>query len=98
MQVCLYDRKDPSELGRDDDMLPKEGFISSLQTLHRRGRGDFMQPQPVMEINVKKPKLDFDTLTSSAVESSGNESGVQCNVYEAGANLGTQENDESNLE
>ena len=96
-KFCLYDCKDVSELDRDDDMLPTEACTSSLQTWHRRGRGDSIQSQPVMEINVKKPKLDFDTPSSSISESSHKESCVQCNLYEARANLRTQKNDELNL-
>ncbi len=89
-KFCLYDCKDVSELDRDDDMLPTEACTSSLQNWHRRGRGDSIQPQPEMEINVKKFKLDFDTSSSSAGESSHIKSGVQCNLYEARANLKTQ--------
>ena len=63
-KFCLYDCKDVSEL----DMLPTEACTSSQQTWHRRGRGDSVQSQPVMEINVKKPKLDFDTPSSSIGE------------------------------
>ena len=74
MKICklnLYDCKDVFELDRDDDMLPTEACTSSLQTWHRKGRGDFIHPQPDIEVNVKKPKLDdcylntFRPVTSS---------------------------------
>ena len=67
MKICklnLYDCKDVSELDRDDDMLPTEACTSSLQTWHRKGRGDSIQSQPVMEVNVKKPKLDDCSLNT----------------------------------
>jgi hypothetical protein len=50
-----------------------------------------------MEVNVKKTKLDYNTLNSSGSESLRKQSGIQCNLFEARANLRTQEKDELNL-
>ena len=81
MKICklnLFDCKDISELDRDDDMLPTEACTSSLQTWHRKGRRDSTQPQPLMEVNVKKPKLDDCSLNTKRPVTSSKESGVQC--------------------
>ena len=78
-------------------MLPTEACTSSLQTWHRKGRGDSIQPQPVMEVNVKKTKLD-NTSNSSGSESLRKKSGVQCNLFETQANLRTQEKGKLNLQ
>jgi hypothetical protein len=51
-----------------------------------------------MEVNVKKTKLDYNTSNSSGSESLRKKSGVQCNLFEARANLRTQEKDELNLQ
>ena len=100
MKLCkfsLYECRYVSELDRDDDSLPTEACTSSLQTWHRRGRGDSIRPQRVMDINVKKLKLDYNTSNSTDQESSRKKSGIQSNLYEARNNLTTQENDELNL-
>lgn len=58
MKICkfsLYACKDISELDRDEDMLPTETCTSTLQSWHRKGRGDKIHSQPVMEVLVKKP-------------------------------------------
>jgi hypothetical protein len=94
----LYGCNDVSELNKDDDMLHTEACTSSLQTWHRKGRGDSLQPQPVIEVNVKKTKLDYNTSNSYGSESLRKNSGVQCNLFEARANLRTQVKVELNLQ
>ena len=52
-----------------------QACTSLLQTWHHKGRGDKINPQPVMEVFVKKTKLDEST--------SGREPGLKCLLYEA---------------
>lgn len=60
MKICnlrLYGCKDVSELKEEDDMQPTKACTSTLQLRHRKGRGNVIYPQPVMEISVKKQSL-----------------------------------------
>ena len=79
MKICklsLYGCKDVSELEEEDDMQPTKSCTSTLQLWHRKGRGDAIYPQPVMEISVKKTKLDGSSQSSK-------EPGLNCLLYEA---------------
>ena len=91
MKICklsLYGCKDVSELEEEDDMQPTKACTSTLQLWHRKGRGDAIYPQPVMEISVKKTKLDDSSQSSK-------EPGLNCLLYEARNNLRTQYVDEA---
>lgn len=94
MKICkfsLYACKVISELDRDEDMLSTETCTSTLQSWHRKGRGDKIHSQPVMEILVEKPKLDDGHAQSSK------EPGVSCLLYEARNTFKTQQADEIRL-
>lgn len=56
-----------------------------------------IQPQEVLDVNVQKVKLDYNTLNSTGHEFSRKKAGIQSNLYEARNNLTTQENDELTL-
>jgi len=66
-------------------MVQPKACTSSLQLWHRHERGENIKPQPVMELNVKRSKLDRDF---------DPDSGVRCLLYEARKNLSTQTSDE----
>ena len=90
MKICklsLYGCKDVIELEEEDEMQPTKSCTSTLQLWHRKGRGDAIYPQPVMEISVKKTKLDDSPQSSK-------EPGLNCLLYEARNNLRTQYVDE----
>ena len=87
-QLSLYGCKDVRELEEEDDMRPTKAYTSTLQLWRRKGRGDAIYPQPVMEISVKKKtKLDDSSESSK-------EPGLNCLLYEARNNLRTQHVDE----
>lgn len=52
------------KLDSEDDINPITTCTSSLQVWHKKGRGDKIRPQPIMEVMVKKSKLD-DSTTST---------------------------------
>ena len=63
MQLCkrtLYECKDTRDLNEDlneeDDLCPKVACTSSLQLWHKVGRGDKIQPKPVIQLVIKKQK------------------------------------------
>ena len=90
MKICklsLYGCKDVRELEEEDDMRPTKACTSTLQLWHRKGRDDAIYPQPVIEISVKKTKLDDSSESSK-------EPGLNCLLYEARNNLPTQYVDE----
>ena len=90
MKICklsLYGCKDVRELEEEDDMQPTKACTSTLQLWHRKGRNDAIYPQPVIEISVKKTKLDDSSESSK-------EPGLNCLLYEARNNLPTQYVDE----
>jgi len=72
-------------LVNDADQNPEEACTSRLQTWHRKGRGDTIVAQPIMDINVKKTKL-------SDSEKQGE--GINCLLYEARNNVTGQEAEE----
>ena len=49
------------------DMAQPKACTSSLQLWHRPARGEKIKPQPVMELNVKRSKLDSDFDPDSGV-------------------------------
>lgn len=68
-------------------MLAKKACTSTLQMWNHKGRADTIRPQPVMEVSVKKTKLD-DNVKSSR------EPGVKCILYEARNKITTKRNSE----
>ena len=80
LKLCkfsLYECKSVTDLENEDDMQPKRSCTSTLQQWHRKGRGDCINPQPVMEVLVTKTSLELDK------QSSSRDSGVKCLLYEA---------------
>lgn len=91
MKLCkfsLYSCQDVKELDHESDLTPPTACTSSLQLWHRPARGEKIRPQPVVELEVKKSKLDNNY---------NPDSGVRCLLYEAGKNLSTQTSDEVKL-
>ena len=86
-KLCLYGCKDVSELEEEDDMQHTKACTLTRQLWHRKGRGDAIYPQPVMENSLKKPKLDDSSQSSK-------EPGLNSLLYEARNNLRTQYVDE----
>ena len=80
-----------TDLENENDMQPKRSCTSTLQQWHRKGRGDSINPQPVMEVLVTKTRLELDKPSSSR------DSGVKCILYEARNNLKGQQAAESKL-
>ena len=68
---------------------PKRICTSTLQQWHRKGRGDCINPQPVMEVLVTKTSLELDKQLSSRG------SGLKCLLYEARNSLKGQQASES---
>ena len=80
LKICkfsLYKSKTTKELRKEEDENPQLACTSQLQQWNQKGGGENIVPQPVMEVVVKKTKLD-EPSTSRA---SG--SGVKCLLYEA---------------
>ena len=88
-KLSLYDCKDINELSNEEDMAAPVACTSTLQLWHKTGRGDNIKPQPVMEVVVKKTKLD--TIQSTREE------GVKCLLYETRKAYKSQTNDEIRL-
>ena len=77
LKVCkftLYEAKTTKDLRDEHDENPSVACTSQLQKWHKKGGGENIVPQPVMEVNVKKTKLD---------EPSTSRDGVKCTLYEA---------------
>ena len=88
LKLCkfsLFESKSTQDLVTDADQNPEEACTSKLQTWHRKGRGDAIVAQPVMDIIVKKTKL-------SDSEKQGE--GINCLLYEARNNVTVQEAEE----
>ena len=76
LKVCkftLYEAKTTKKLQEENDENPVAACTSQLQKCHKKGRENIL-PQPVMEVIVKKNKLD---------ELSTSRGGVKCFLYEA---------------
>ena len=78
-----------TDLENEDDMQLKRIRTSTLQQWHRKGRGDCINPQPVMEVLVTKTSLELDK------QSSSRGSGLKCLLYEARNSLKGQQASES---
>lgn len=84
-KFSLFESKSTQDLVNDADQNPEEACTSRLQTWQRKGRGDTIAAQPVMDIIVKKTKL-------SDSEKQGK--GLNCLLYEARNNATVQEAEE----
>lgn len=94
LKLCkftLHACSDTKQLDSEDDMNPTTTCTSSLQLWHKKGRGDKITPKPIMEVLVKKTKLD-DSTASTPIEE-----GLKCLLYEARNNLKSQAEDEVKL-
>lgn len=94
LKLCkftLYECRSITDLDSEEDMQPKRSCTSSLQQWHRKGRGDSINPQPVMEVLVTKTSLDQDQPSKSRAP------GVKCLLYEARKSLKNQQADETKL-
>ena len=80
-----------TDLENEDNMQPKRSCTSTLQQWHCKGRGDCINPQPVMEVLVTKTSLKLDK------QSSSRDSGLKCLLYEARNSLKGQQASESKL-
>ena len=93
MKMCkftLYECKHVNELENEEDMQPKQACTSTLQQWHRKGRGDCITPQPVMEVLVTKTYLE-------QTRSSARDPGVRCLLHEARKNIRSQQAEEEKL-
>ena len=75
-KFSLFDSKSTAALCQEEDGQPDIACTSQLQKWHKKGRGDKISAQPVMEFTISKTKLD-DTKTRE---------GVKCLLYEARSN------------
>ena len=75
-KFSLFDSKSTDDLCQDDDELPDLACTSQLQKWHKKGRGDKISAQPVMEVTVTKTKLDEARCRE----------GVKCLIYDARCN------------
>ena len=57
-KFSLFDCKNTDDLCEDDDEQPNVACTSQLQKWHKKGRGDKITAEPIMEIAVSKTKLD----------------------------------------
>ena len=92
LKLCkfsLYECESVTDLKNEDNMQPKRICTSTLQQWHRKGRGDCINPQPVMEVLVTKTSLELDK------QSSSRGSGLKCLLYEARNSLKGQQASES---
>lgn len=84
LKLCkfsLFESKITQDLVNDADQNPEKACTSRLQTWHRKGRGDAIEAQPVMDIIVKRKM--------SASEKQ--EEGINCLLYEARNNVTLQQ-------
>lgn len=89
LKICkfsLYECKNVQDLDNEDDVNPKQACTSKLQLWHKKGRGDSIKPQPVMDVTVLKTG-EQDTRKSNT----SREPGVSCLLYEARNNVQNQE-------
>ena len=79
LKVCkfsLFKAKTTKDLRREEDENPQLACTSQLQQWNQKGGGENIVPQPVMEVVVKKTKLDEPSTSRGG-------SGVKCLLYEA---------------
>ena len=87
-KFSLFDSKSTAALCQEDDEQPDIACTSQLQKWHKKGRGDKISAQPVMEVTISKTKLD-DSKTRE---------GVKCLLYDARTNPVHDVQAEVNLE
>ena len=78
-KICkytLFEAKTTKDLCQEKDENPDLACTSQLQRWHKKGGGENIVPQPVMEVYVTKTKLDEPS-------SSRGSGGVKCLLYEA---------------
>ena len=79
LKICkfsLYKSKTTKDLRKEEDENPQLACTSQLQQWNQKGSGENIVPQPVMEVVVKKTKLDEPSTSRGG-------SGVKCLLYEA---------------
>lgn len=79
LKVCkfsLYKAKTTKELQKEEDENPQLACTSQLQQWNKKGGGTNIVPQPVMEVVIKKTKLEEPSTSRGS-------SGVKCLLYEA---------------
>ena len=72
-KFSLFDSANTDDLCHDDDEQSDVACTSQLQKWHKKGRGDKISAQPVMEVTISKTKLD----------ETNSRDGVKCLLYEA---------------
>ena len=85
-KFSLFDSKSTEDFCQEDDEQPDLACTSQLQKWHKKGRGDKISAQPVMEVTISKTKLD-DSKTR----------GVKCLLYDARSNPAHDVQAEMNL-
>ena len=78
-KICkytLFEAETTKKLRQEKDENPELACTSQLQRWHKKGGGENIVPQPVMEVYVTKTKLDEPS-------SSRGSGGVKCLLYEA---------------
>ena len=77
LKVCkfaLFEAKSTKDLNQEQDENPELACTSQLQKWNKKGGGKNIVPQPVMDVMVRKTKLD---------EPNSSRGGVKCLLYEA---------------
>ena len=77
LKVCkfaLFEAKSTKDLNQEQDENPELACTSQLQKWNKKGGGKNIVPQPVMDVMVRKKKLD---------EPNSSRGGVKCLLYEA---------------
>ena len=75
LKICkysLFESKTTADLNNELDEHPTVACTSKLQSWHKRGRGDSIHPQPVMDLIVTKIKPDDEKSDKT----------VGCQLYE----------------
>ena len=78
-KICkytLFEAKTTKDLCQEKDEIPELACTSQLQRWHKKGGGENIFPQPVMEVYVTKTKFDEPS-------SSRRSGGVKCLLYKA---------------
>lgn len=85
-KYSMFQCKNSLDLCEESDENPQHGCTSRLQKWHRRGRGDTIIAQPVMDIIAKKTRLEETEREE--------ECGVKCLLHEARNNVQVDINEE----
>jgi len=75
-KFSLFDSKATDDLCQDEDEQAELACTSQLQKWHKKGRGDKISAQPVVEVTISKTKLN----------ETKSRDGVKCLLYDARAN------------